>query len=639
MRITLTYILLLFATSNLFSQTDSDSVIVSTPSINVFSNRIVTLKEDSPSSIQIFNKEFISKVNGNQVSDVLKLANNVFIKSYGGNSSLKTISVNGLNAEHTLILLNGVRMNSSQNAQYDLSLLSKESIESIEVMPSGSSASFGSDAISGVVNIKTVSLENNLNLKNINSVVSAEVGSYNYNKYDVNLSGRLNNSYFAASYFKEQSDDSFAYYYFNGYMNEKKNRLNNSYSKENVNVQYSMSKDNLNMSLLSYYNLSDRNLPGVETGSAPSVSKQIDKNWNTIFNLEYKTKNTFNIVLNYQNNLSNYSASTFQNNYYKNIIGALNPSYQLNYQSVKFLLGADLSYASINSDQIDGFRERVSSAFYVSNESKITKNFTVYPSARFENVSDLNKQVITSKLGFNYKPLSDNKLILHSNIGNSFRSPTFNELYWKIGGNLNLLPEKSFNLEAGILSEFNFISDNSFEVSYTYINSIDKIIWKPGTTIYWSPLNIGNSVSRILSLSLNSNAKISKDISLKLNANYSVNSSVKNNSDYPNDLTYNKQLIYIPVNLAKFSVDVEYKSMGAGLYNIILGKRYTDFENTAYLNTSFLLDGNIYANINISKISAFIKFEVNNVTNENYQVISGYPMPLRNYKIVLTLKY
>ena len=346
MRKFLTYILFLFAASNLLSQTDSDSVIVSTPSINVFSNRIITLKEDSPSSVQIFDKEFISKVNGNQVSDVLKFANNVFIKSYGGNSSLKTISINGLNAEHTLILLNGVRLNSSQNAQYDLSLLSKESIESIEVMPSGGSASYGSDAISGVVNIKTTSHENNLNLHKLNAVVSAEVGSYNYKKYDVNVSGRMNSSYFCVSYYNERSDDSFDYYYFNGLIKEKKNRTNNSYSKDNINLQYTLSKNNLNLSLLTYYNLSNRNLPGVETGSAPSESKQLDKNWNTILNLEYKTKNAFNLILNYQNNLSNYSATSFQKDYYKNIIGALNPSFQLNMHSAKFLMGADFSYAS-----------------------------------------------------------------------------------------------------------------------------------------------------------------------------------------------------------------------------------------------------------------------------------------------------
>jgi iron complex outermembrane receptor protein len=623
----------------LFSQTDSDSVIVSTPSINVFSNRIITLREDSPSYVQVFDKEFISKVNGNQVSDVLKFAGNVFIKSYGGNSSLKTISINGLSAEHTLILLNGVRLNSSQNAQYDLSLLSKESIESIEVMPSGGSVSYGSDAISGVVNIKTSSPENNLSLKKLNVSVTAEKGSYSFSKYDVSISGRMNNSYLSALYYNERSDDAFEYYFFNGSIKEKKTRQNNSYSKDNVNLQYSFAGKNLQLSLLTYYNVSDRSLPGVETGSDPSVAKQLDKNWNTILNFEYKSGYTFNFTANYQNNLSNYSVDPYQNNYYKNLVGALNPSFQLNYQSAKFLLGADLSYASIKSDQIDGFRERVSSAVYASNETNVLKNLTLFPSLRAENISDLNKQVIISKFGVNYKPLNNNILVLHTNIGNSFRSPTFNELYWKTGGNINLLPEKSLSFETGILSEFGFIAGNSIEVNYSYINSIDKIIWKPGNTIYWSPLNVGNSVSNILSVSLNSIAMLSDFMTIKLNANYSMNSSVKNNIDFSGDLTYNKQLIYIPKDLFKFSADVVYKSSGIGIYNIILGKRYTDFENTTYLNPSFLLDGNIYTGLSINNITTVIKFEVNNITNENYQVISGYPMPLRNYKIVLTLKY
>ena len=146
-------------------------------------------------------------------------------------------------------------------------------------------------------------------------------------------------------------------------------------------------------------------------------------------------------------------------------------------------------------------------------------------------------------------------------------------------------------------------------------------------------------MSNILSISLNSLAKLSDFTTLKFNVNYSMNSSVKNNSDYTGDPTYNKQLIYIPKDLFKFSADVVYKSSGIGLYNIILGKRYTDFENTAFLNPGFLLDGNIYTGISINNITALLKFEVNNITNENYQVISGYPMPLRNYKFVLTLKY
>ena len=633
------YILIFLFTSNLFAQTDSDSVIVSTPSINVISNRILTLREDSPSSVQVYDKEFISKVNGNQLSDVLKIAGNVFIKSYGGNSSLKTISINGLGAEHTLILLNGVRLNSTQNAQFDLSLLSKETVESIEIMPSGGSVSYGSDAVSGVVNIRTISPVNDLNLKKLDVFVSAEAGSYGYKKYDVNVSGRLKSSFINASYFNERSDDSFDYYYFNGNFKEKKNRLNNSYAKDNFNLQYNLVKNNMQVSLLSYYDVSERNLPGVETGSAPSNAKQSDKNWNTILNLEYKSDILFNITANYQNNLSNYSAFPYQSNYYKNTTAALNPSFQLNYSSSKFLLGMDLSYATINSDQIEGIRERFNAALFVSNETELLNNLTFFPSLRFENISDLNKQVLTSKFGFNYKPVRSNSLVIHSNIGNSFRSPTFNELYWKTGGNSDLNSEKSINFEAGILSEFDFISKNIIEINYSYINASDKIVWKPGNSVYWSPLNVGNSISNILSINLNTNANLSNNSSLKINANYSVNSSLKKNYDSPGDLTYNKQLIYIPVQMFKLSADIVYKNSGIGIYNVILGKRYTDFENTSFLNSTFLVDGNIYTGITFKNISAILKFEVNNITNEDYQVISGYPMPLRNYKFVLTLKY
>ena len=397
--------------------------------------------------------------------------------------------------------------------------------------------------------------------------------------------------------------------------------------------------DNKKISFISYYNVADRNLPGLETGSAPSSAKQNDKNWNTIINYEAKGKNDFYASLNYQNNLTNYSPYANEQDYYKNIVYALNLSYQFNFQKAKLIIGSDVYTASIESDNISGAKDRTSASLFAANETKVLKNLTVFPSLRFENISDINKQVVTSKLGVNYKPLHNNFLILRSTAGNSFRSPTFNELYWNTGGNVNLNPEKSVNIEAGIMSMFYFLGENSFEVNYTYINANDKIIWKPGNTIYWSPVNVGNSVSNVLNINLNSNAKLSEYSSLRMNINYSRNSSVKKNMDYDGDPTYNKQLIYIPEDLFKFNADINYKNYGIGLFSTIIGKRFVDYENLVSMNPDFLLDGNIYAEIPLDKLTANLKFEINNITNENYQVISGYPMPLRNYKFIITLKY
>src|SRR5690606_20371165 len=104
-------------------------------------------------------------------------AGGIFIKSYGNGSSLQTISMNGMETEQTLLLLNGSKLNSFQNAHIDLSVISKDNIERIEIVNNGYSSIYGSDAIGGVINIITTRNKSNFSL-NLNS----QAGSYGYRK-------------------------------------------------------------------------------------------------------------------------------------------------------------------------------------------------------------------------------------------------------------------------------------------------------------------------------------------------------------------------------------------------------------------------------------------------------------------------
>lgn len=124
-----------------------------------------------------------------------------------------------------------------------------------------------------------------------------------------------------------------------------------------------------------------------------------------------------------------------------------------------------------------------------------------------------------------------------------------------------------------------------------------------------------------------------------LNLNYTYNSSIKNNMDYQGDLTYGKQLIYIANNMFKLNLNFDIKDFGFGAGSVFIGNRYSDVENRNLMNPDFILDGNIYYKLHIGKINTLLKLEVNNITNENYQVISGYPMPLRNFRFLIKLKY
>ncbi len=155
-----------------------------TGEIKVFSNKIITDRFSSPTSIQFLEKEKIDAKNGETLSEVLQLAGSVFIKSYGGNGALSTISMNGLGSEHTLILLNGFKISTSQNAQVDLATVSKDKIDRIEILNNGSSSLYGSEAMGGVINIIT----KNNHKENLKLNLHGELGSYGQKKFAVAFS-------------------------------------------------------------------------------------------------------------------------------------------------------------------------------------------------------------------------------------------------------------------------------------------------------------------------------------------------------------------------------------------------------------------------------------------------------------------
>ena len=82
----------------------------------------------------------------------------------GASFAIKTVSLRGLSADQTLVLVNGKRRHNTailfvngttQNGQSppDLDLIPSAAIERIEVLRDGASAQYGSDALAGVINV------------------------------------------------------------------------------------------------------------------------------------------------------------------------------------------------------------------------------------------------------------------------------------------------------------------------------------------------------------------------------------------------------------------------------------------------------------------------------------------------------
>ena len=133
--------------------------------ITVTGSNIPRTDTETPSPVQVVTRQEIDRTGKNTVAEYLQT-----LTSDGSGSIPKTfgngfagggagISLRGLGAGSTLVLLNGRRMatyglaDDGQKVFTDLSTIPLDAVERVEVLKDGASSVYGSDAIAGVVNI------------------------------------------------------------------------------------------------------------------------------------------------------------------------------------------------------------------------------------------------------------------------------------------------------------------------------------------------------------------------------------------------------------------------------------------------------------------------------------------------------
>ncbi|GAL15477.1 colicin I receptor precursor [Vibrio astriarenae] len=98
------------------------------------------------------------------LNDLVKNIPGVESQQEGGRAGREMISIRGLDAKYTMILVNGRKLSSSgavfRGNDFDLATIPKESIERIEVIRGPMSALYGSEALGGVINVITKQPEN-----------------------------------------------------------------------------------------------------------------------------------------------------------------------------------------------------------------------------------------------------------------------------------------------------------------------------------------------------------------------------------------------------------------------------------------------------------------------------------------------
>ena len=149
---------LAIAASPVVAQDVDDGEAVASSTIVVTGSRIARPEVDSASPVTVVGAEEIAQTGTVRVEDLVNSlpqvlgGQNAFIAN--GATGTATVDVRGLGPSRTLVLVNGRRLQPGDPALpvADLNQIPASLIERVEVLTGGASATYGADAVAGVVN-------------------------------------------------------------------------------------------------------------------------------------------------------------------------------------------------------------------------------------------------------------------------------------------------------------------------------------------------------------------------------------------------------------------------------------------------------------------------------------------------------
>ncbi len=163
--------------------------------IVVTGSRIRRSVFNSPDPLTVIDPELEQKAGRNETAEILQnapvaagsfqitplLSAGAFVTD--GGVGTQTLSLRGLGAERTLVLLNGRRAGPAGTRgavnSFDLNVIPSAAIQSVEIVKTGASSVYGSDAIAGVANLLTRKTTDGLDLRAFHSAPFKD-GGENY---------------------------------------------------------------------------------------------------------------------------------------------------------------------------------------------------------------------------------------------------------------------------------------------------------------------------------------------------------------------------------------------------------------------------------------------------------------------------
>ncbi|MEZ0329074.1 MAG: TonB-dependent receptor [Dissulfuribacterales bacterium] len=440
--------------------------------ITVTAERFPTEVQQSARMISVISSEELQETGADNLVTALQRTGAFTYKAFGPlgishggmNSSL---SMRGIqNGE--LVLINGVPIQSSASHAYDLDVIPIDQIERVEILKGAASTLYGSNAMSGVINIIT---KRPIDTREARAKV--EFGNRDYNNHSISLTAFRTTLGINFQHLNDIDEISRSY--------TKKYRYDlGETNKVAWNINSAIT-DNLFFDYLGSTYTTDF----IKRYDNPKIPYEgVDQNsYKHFTDLRYETTNTrakiFGNFEEMQRDEYTNPKSTLQKNKIDNY--GFEYDYRFNLFDYNLTTGIDWITREANYNLQYGKHHRHDYAAFMQIKRELWDRLTVTIGGR-EQIIDgeagtKNYDTFLPSLGLFYK-LTDN-LSIFTNTGRAFRAPTYNQLYYSssfLVGNPNLTPEKGWTYELGFKEKNKYLNASIalFSMNYTDKIEIDR---------------------------------------------------------------------------------------------------------------------------------------------------------------------
>ena len=177
--------------SAVYAQTDNaiNSKDIDLERITVTASRSARFVSESPMNVSVISAQEIVQSNAKSVVDVLKTQDGLYAYDPSGvGASGMSVNMRGFYvgmSSHYLVLVDGIPQNKGKDKLVDWDLISLDNVERIEIVRGPSSALYGDNAMSGLINIIT-----RKPTKKPEGKFSVSYGSFDTQEYKVSTSAR-----------------------------------------------------------------------------------------------------------------------------------------------------------------------------------------------------------------------------------------------------------------------------------------------------------------------------------------------------------------------------------------------------------------------------------------------------------------